>query len=252
MTEAKKIKVDAPFLRESFESESSELGVQEPRKVDGTVRAKVINVVDPLLQGRVQVKFPFICGDVSAWANVVQSIAGMGHGNYFIPNIGDQVLVAFENGDVNSPHIVGSLWNAASFPPLPTPLAQIRTMRMPFGSQFVFSEVASPAGTGPCITIQNGPTVPAAVPSPPSPVGPYQTINLSPTGIKLDGIMITLESGVSSITLGPAFIKLAVSVGFIDLAVGNSSIRISPTGIAIDGPIVSINGTSGIVVTKGG
>src|SRR5260370_21281620 len=94
------------------------------KKYYGVVTGRVINLLDPLTLGRVQVQLPFIDSvDLSPWARVAVLLAGPLHGSYFIPNIGDEVLVAFEHGDVNAPHIIGSLWNAMSPPPLPPPLS---------------------------------------------------------------------------------------------------------------------------------
>jgi uncharacterized protein involved in type VI secretion and phage assembly len=44
-------------------------------------------------------------------------MAGPGRGSYFLPEVDDEVLVAFEHGDVRSPYIVGSLWNGKDAPP---------------------------------------------------------------------------------------------------------------------------------------
>ena len=70
----------------------------------------MINLLDPLTLGRVQVQLPFIDAlDLSPWARIAVPMAGLGHGHYFIPNLSDEVLVAFEHGDVNAPYIIGSL-----------------------------------------------------------------------------------------------------------------------------------------------
>ena len=64
------------------------------------------------LQGRVKVKFPTISeADESWWARIAQPLAGDARGFYLLPQVNDEVLVAFEHGDFNRPYIVGSLWN---------------------------------------------------------------------------------------------------------------------------------------------
>lgn len=116
-------------------------GAGEPN-VNGVQVGRVINLLDPLLLGRVQVQLPFIDAlDLSPWARVAMPAAGLASGFYWIPNLGDEVLVAFENGDVNAPYIIGCLWSAIMVPPLPSPLPQVRMIRTPLGNQIMFTEV---------------------------------------------------------------------------------------------------------------
>src|SRR5262245_22573693 len=99
-------------------------------KFYGVVVGRVINPLDPMALGRVQVQLPFIDStDLSPWARVAVPMAGPAHGTYFIPNLGDEVLLAFEHGDLRAPYIIGCLWNAMAPPPLPSPVAQIRMIR---------------------------------------------------------------------------------------------------------------------------
>lgn len=80
--------------------------------------AIVTNNKDPDNLGRVKVKYPW--GDEtneSYWARVAVPMSGDGYGSYFIPEVEDEVLVAFVNGDVTSPIIIGSLWNQSDLPP---------------------------------------------------------------------------------------------------------------------------------------
>src|SRR5690606_29811971 len=119
---------------------------------------------DPMTLGRVQVQLPFIDSlDPSPWARIAMPMAGPLHGSYFIPDIGTEVLVAFEHGDIKAPYIIGCLWNATALPPLPSPLPQIRATRTLAGNQIVFTEVP------PSVTIQTGPTPPGVIPAPPTP-----------------------------------------------------------------------------------
>ena len=67
---------------------------------------------------QVKVKFPSISEDEeSAWARLVSPMAGNGRGFEFIPEIDDEVLVAFEYGDIHRPYILGALWNGKDKPP---------------------------------------------------------------------------------------------------------------------------------------
>jgi uncharacterized protein involved in type VI secretion and phage assembly len=44
-------------------------------------------------------------------------MAGSERGSFFLPEVHDQVLVAFEQGDINRPYILGALWDAQDRPP---------------------------------------------------------------------------------------------------------------------------------------
>jgi len=62
--------------------------------------------------GRVKVSYPWHSQPTqSYWARVVTPMAGKDRGIYFIPEVEDEVLVAFERGDLRFPYVVGSLWN---------------------------------------------------------------------------------------------------------------------------------------------
>lgn len=85
--------------------------------VAGVVTAVVTNTNDPENLGRVKVKFPWLdATQESAWARPVQLIAGPSYGALLIPEVNDEVLVAFEQGDPNRPYIVGSLYNGKDKP----------------------------------------------------------------------------------------------------------------------------------------
>ena len=76
--------------------------------------------------GRVKVKFPWMDPlEESNWARIATPMAGMGSGFQFMPEINDEVLVAFEQGDVNRPYVLGGLWTKLKMPPLPSPMAVI-------------------------------------------------------------------------------------------------------------------------------
>jgi uncharacterized protein involved in type VI secretion and phage assembly len=90
-------------------------------KISGVVVAKVTNVTDIENLGRVKVTYPWMPSSLSEvesfWARVAVPSAGKERGIYFSPEVDDEVLVAFENGDMNYPYIIGSLWNNTDKPP---------------------------------------------------------------------------------------------------------------------------------------
>jgi uncharacterized protein involved in type VI secretion and phage assembly len=84
----------------------------------GVVIGIVTNNQDPNNMARVRVKLPWLSDDnESWWARMAVPMAGPSRGAYFLPEVDDEVLVAFEHGDVRSPYIVGALWNGKDAPP---------------------------------------------------------------------------------------------------------------------------------------
>ncbi|MEA5567773.1 phage baseplate assembly protein V [Anabaena sp. UHCC 0399] len=68
--------------------------------------------------GRVKVQLPRISDtDESYWARILTPMTGKAAGIYFLPESDDEVLVAFDQGDINFPYILGSLWNGKDKPP---------------------------------------------------------------------------------------------------------------------------------------
>jgi len=63
--------------------------------------------------GRVKVTFAWLAeNDESNWARIATMMAGNDRGSYFLPEVGDEVLIAFEQGSISTfLHVIGSLWN---------------------------------------------------------------------------------------------------------------------------------------------
>jgi uncharacterized protein involved in type VI secretion and phage assembly len=84
----------------------------------GVTIGTVTNNTDEEKLGRVKVALPRISDtDESYWARVLTPMAGKEMGLYCLPEVGDEVLVAFDQGDVNFPYILGGLWNGKDKPP---------------------------------------------------------------------------------------------------------------------------------------
>ena len=82
------------------------------------VVGRVVNNKDTEGLGRVKVKFEWLSDlNESAWARIAAPTAGKDRGIYFLPEIDDEVLVAFAHGDVRFPYVIGSLWNGVDVPP---------------------------------------------------------------------------------------------------------------------------------------
>jgi uncharacterized protein involved in type VI secretion and phage assembly len=109
------------------------------KRYPGVVTGIVKNLSDPDGQGRIELQFPWLSDSVrSSWAPVASALAGKERGAFFMPEIDDEVLVAFEHGDINHPFIVGCLWNGVDTPPETT--NQNRVMKTPGGHQLRFED----------------------------------------------------------------------------------------------------------------
>ncbi|MGH3913313.1 MAG: phage baseplate assembly protein V [Pseudonocardiaceae bacterium] len=93
-----------------------------PAEMDGRCYGVSFGIVtnnkDPDGLGRVKVKLPWLADDVeSTWARVATPMAGAGRGCYFLPEVDDEVLIAFEHGSPEFPYVLGGLWNGKDKPP---------------------------------------------------------------------------------------------------------------------------------------
>lgn len=105
----------------------------------GVVTGIVKSVDDPQGMGRIEVQFPWLSDTQrSAWAPVAVPLAGRNRGQYFMPEIEDEVLVAFEHGDFDHPFIIGFLWNGVDTPPETT--NQNRVIKTPGGHTIRFED----------------------------------------------------------------------------------------------------------------
>ncbi|TCV90628.1 phage baseplate assembly protein V [Sulfurirhabdus autotrophica] len=92
------------------------------RKLNGVYPAVVIENVDPNDLGRIKISIPHIGASAGqhsyeTWARLATMMAGLNRGTWFIPDVNDEVLVAFEAGDMARPCVIGSLWNKTNPPP---------------------------------------------------------------------------------------------------------------------------------------
>ena len=99
-----------------------------PNKADRFFGVTVATVVDnnettarppTTPTGRVKLSYPGLSSNItSGWAPCARPSAGNDMGFYALPECGEQVLVAFEKGDLGHPYVLGSLWNAKARPPV--------------------------------------------------------------------------------------------------------------------------------------
>ena len=76
-----------------------------------TQPAKVVDNNDPKGLGRVKVSFAWQDGKDTPWLRMTNPHAGGGKGMYFVPEIGEEVLIGFEGGNAEKPFILGAMYN---------------------------------------------------------------------------------------------------------------------------------------------
>ena len=105
--------------------------------VPGTQTAVVVGPageeIFPDKYGRVKVQFHWdregkYDANSSCWVRVAQSSAGKQWGSIYIPRIGHEVVVDFEEGDPDRPIIVGAVYNASEMPPYTLPDEKTKTV----------------------------------------------------------------------------------------------------------------------------
>lgn len=121
-------------------NESAEKSTQG---ITGVVTAIVTNNQDPQKLGRVKVKFP-CWGDAveSTWARMVAPMAGDAYGIFLLPEVDDEVLVVFAQGDPRCPYVMGMLWNGKRKPPLTNDDGNnhLRTIKSRSGHSITFND----------------------------------------------------------------------------------------------------------------
>jgi uncharacterized protein involved in type VI secretion and phage assembly len=113
----------------------------EKDRFDGVTEGIVTEIGDDAHLGRVRVRFPYITdGCQSGWARLSAPWAGRNRGAYFVPEVDDEVLIAFEHGDLRFPYVLGSLWSATEPPQEPDPRKNRRGLRSKSGHVMVFDD----------------------------------------------------------------------------------------------------------------
>ena len=140
--------------------------------------------------GRVKVSFPWHSEpQESHWARVATPMAGNKRGIYFIPEVNDEVLVAFDRGDVRFPYVLGSLWNGKD----PSPETNddgkndVRVIHSRADHKITIDD-----GSQPLIQIE---------------LADGKRVTLNRDGIELDdkqGNKVTMQSGGGSVTIEAA------------------------------------------------
>jgi uncharacterized protein involved in type VI secretion and phage assembly len=186
-----------------------------PARWFGVYPARVSDVKDPDNQGRVQVELmvaPDEGGETfRVWARIATLMAGRDRGSFFIPEVDDEVLVAFHAGDPRRPYMVGALWNGQDAPPVSMDAGgqnNLRTIKTRSGHVLEFDDTAGAAkitlqtpngckvilddGAGGKVTIEN----PAGAKIELEAAGTMKVT--APAGLTVEAAMVTVNSAMST------------------------------------------------------
>jgi uncharacterized protein involved in type VI secretion and phage assembly len=89
----------------------------EVSRFAGIIPARVVDNNDPDNSGRIRIQFYWQESNQTRWATMMAPHAGADRGFMFLPEVGDEVWVAFEEGDPERPRVLGCAWNGVHKPP---------------------------------------------------------------------------------------------------------------------------------------
>jgi len=199
--------------------------LQAPRDTPATRSGLLIGIVtdnqDPLSQGRVKVLFPSLSHDhASEWARLVVPGGGDKRGIAFLPEVNDEVLVGFEQGDLDHPYVLGGLWNGRDAPPqaLNTPASrgvQKRVLVSRAGHKIVFDDDDGGGGitiedvNGNKITLdsQSGAVTIESVGNATIKAGGNLTLQAQGQ-VELKGMGVTIDGGAATVDVKGSIINL--------------------------------------------
>lgn len=208
------------------------LGGGQP--LSGVAVAEVLSNIDPTNQGRVQLRLPWLpwMPGVERWGRVASGSGGPGYGIYFIPQVGDEVLVAFHHGDVREVYVIGSLWSTRHAPPANSPLDPVnkRVIRTPAGHEIVLDDldesVAVTSATGHTVRLEPSKVAVATR-------GGSATVVLEASGAVSVTAAVSIELNAPTVTLDAATLELK----------GSGMAKLTAGGVCqIQGGMVTING----------
>lgn len=120
----------------------------------GIVIGKVTRTQDDQGLGRIQVNYPWLNGPEERWVSVASPMAGPDRGTFFMPEVDDEVILAFHQGMWDDPVVIGFLWNPQQRPPSADP--RQRMIRSKNGHAIRFVDSTPNAGNQGALIIEDG------------------------------------------------------------------------------------------------
>jgi uncharacterized protein involved in type VI secretion and phage assembly len=183
--------------------------------------AKVVSVQDPDNLARVQVRLWSFDGvtdqDAAIWARVALPFAGDKRGAFLLPDVDDEVLVVFANGDSRFPIVVGGLWSGATG--IPETLGGDRVDRWTItgkaGTRIAIEEKQSgqptivfttPGGVSGTLSDDSGGKIVLSL------SGSTTTITLDSSGVSVEtGSNVQIQASQMNVTAGQVSVNAAMS-----------------------------------------
>ena len=194
------------------------LEIRSPGLFFGGHLALVEDLNDPASLSRVQVRVLSFDGPAGQngpiWARVACPFAGDNRGAFLLPDVGDEVLVIFQNGDPRFPVIVGGLWNGSSSPPesisggrnLKKVIRSKNGVKITLDDQDGQEQFIAETPGGQKVTLKDGP-------------GTITVEDSNGNSIKLESAGVTITAA-SKVTINAA--QVAVSAGMVTVDAGMS------------------------------
>ncbi|MBD2158533.1 phage baseplate assembly protein V [Leptolyngbya sp. FACHB-16] len=206
------------------------------RRFYGKYRGKVVNNIDPLYLGRVQVSVPYILGEGRlSWALPCVPYAGKGVGFYAIPKLNSNIWVEFEAGDPDYPIWTGCFWGKGDLP-LPPPAAPTTKMFKTDTITLTFDDAPGAGG----ITIEiNPPAVQVPIKLVLNSQGVVVTCN--PAALKLTPKGVEIGLTPATVKLSPEVLELALAQAMVKLTQASLDIQHGSATVKLANVNVNVN-----------
>jgi uncharacterized protein involved in type VI secretion and phage assembly len=203
----------------------------------------VSDIKDPDGTGRVKVTLPWSPDTGSdhyeAWARVATLIGGNNRGSWFIPDVNDEVLLAFEGGDPRRPYVLGGLWNGKDSPPQSMDGGgqnNVKVLRSRNGVKITLDDtsgqenciVETPAGQK--ITLHDGP-------------GSVEIVDSNGNSVKLQASGVTVNAA-AKVTLTASMVEISASMVTVNAGMSKFS-GVVQADTVITNSVVSVSYTPG-------
>lgn len=220
----------------------------------GVVIGQVSDSRDPEKLGRVRLTFPWLSDDfVSDWARTVQAGAGKNRGAVIVPEVGDEVLVAFEQGSFQRPYVLGGLYNGVD-------TVSKGEAELIDSSSGAIDRRAFVSRTGHALEMLETASGPHGIKIKTGDGKLFLHLDQKQTKITVnsDGSVIikarngvTVDAGTGSLQLTGQDVTIAAKTGVkVDGGAGEVKVS-SSTSVSVEGAMVSVNGSATTEV-KGG
>lgn len=209
----------------------------------GVYPATVVDLGDPDGQGRVKVTLPWTADTggsrYEAWARLATMMGGSNRGSWFVPDVNDEVLVAFEGGDTRRPYVIGGLWNGSDAPPQSMDANgrnDKKVLRSRNGVKVTLDDtdgqetfIAETPG-GQKITLKDGP-------------GAVEVVDSNGNSVKLDASGITVIAS-AKVTVNASLISVSAGMVTVDAAMSKFS-GVVQADTVISNSVISASYTPG-------